>query len=109
MPKSIDQLLKGIEEAKEVITKIHSQLDKQRVEASAGAGLVKVVVNGNQEVIEIHIDPQLIKMKDKELLQDLIKSAVNEARKKAMEASQELMKEAVPFNLEEIKKWFPVK
>jgi hypothetical protein len=99
MSKDIKQLFQKIEQAKEKFVQLDAQLSKQRIEASTGAGMVRVIVNGKQEIVEIHIDPEIIREKDKELLEDLIKTAVNEARKKAIKVSQELLKkEALSFN-----------
>jgi DNA-binding YbaB/EbfC family protein len=102
MPKGIEHLFERLEQVKDVMSKLHGRLDRERVEASAGAGLVKVVANGNQDIVEVHIDPQLIKMKDKDLLEDLIKSAVNESRKKAQEISQELVKESAGLDFQNL-------
>jgi len=64
-------------------------LKKETAQISSGGGLVKVIVNGNQEIVKVEIAPELINMKDKSLLEDLILSAVNEAKKKAQEIAQE--------------------
>lgn len=101
-----ERFLGKIDEIKSTFTKIQSQLKEQSVEVSAGAGLVKVVANGVQEIVEIHIDPDLIKMKDKELLEDLIKAAVNEAKKKALEVSQEVFKNTLGFDFQGFKELF---
>ena len=104
MLKGFEQLLSGVGEFKEIINKIHAELETQRIEASAGAGLVRVAVNGRQEIIEVHIDQELIKMKDKKLLEDLIKSAVNEGMKEAMEVSQKVIKEAIGLDMQKSRK-----
>ena len=49
------------------------------IEASAGGGMIKVVANGKQEVISIHIEKEVVDPEDVEMLQDLIMAAVNEA------------------------------
>lgn len=98
MPKDLEQMLKKFEEVKNLIAKMQDQFKNKKVEVNTGAGLVKVVANGNQEIIEVHIDPELIRLKDKKLLEDLIKSAVNQVRQEAMKASQELVKKAMGVN-----------
>ncbi len=98
MSKDLGQMLKKFEEVKNLIAKMQDQFKNKKVEVNTGAGLVKVVANGNQEIIEIHIDPELIRLKDKKLLQDIIKSAVNQVRQEAMKVSQDLVKKAMGVN-----------
>lgn len=58
-------------------------------QAEAGAGLVKVLINGNKKLIKVEIDPDLIKVEDKEMLQDLVVAATN----KAMDDIEEKIKD----------------
>lgn len=92
--KNLLGLLKNFQEIQKVITQMQDDLRKETAEVTSGGGLVRVVVNGNQEIVKIEIAPELIKMKDKSLLEDLILSAANEARKKGQEIAQEKVKEA---------------
>lgn len=78
------EIFKNALSLKQKIEEIQSELKKMRVEAVTGGGLVKVVADGQQNILEIKIDPELLKSGDIKLLEDLIVSAVNEARKKAM-------------------------
>jgi len=55
------------------------------VEASAGGGMVTVVANGSQEILSIKIDPEAITPDDREMLEDLVLAATNEALRKARE------------------------
>jgi len=103
MPKNIEQMVKKFEEVKNLIAKMEDQFKNQKVEADAGAGLVKIIANGNQEILEVHIDPELIRLKDQKLLEDLIKSAVNQVKQEAMKASQELVKKAMKFDTNGLK------
>ncbi len=61
------------------MAKLQKDMGERIVEASAGGGMVKVKVNGRQEMLGITIDPQVTE--DVEMLQDLIVSAVNEANR----------------------------
>ena len=61
------------------MAKLQADMGDRTVEASAGGGMVKVSVNGRQEMKSISIDPQVIG--DIKMLQDLIVSAVNEANR----------------------------
>ena len=105
-----DKIFKKIQEARHTIATIQSELKSKRIEGSAGAGLVRIVVDGNQKVVEVHIEPELIKLKDLKMLEDLIKSAINRAREKAQEEAQDLMQSTLGgvagFNIEDLKALF---
>jgi nucleoid-associated protein EbfC len=62
------------------------EMQRIRVDASAGGGVVAVAMNGSKELIDLKIDPEAVKSGDVEMLQDLIIAAVNEASRKADEA-----------------------
>ncbi len=63
-------------------------------DGEAGAGLVKATVNGKKQVLKIEIDDSLMKLEDKEMLQDLMVAAVNKALSNVEEKSGEFMKKA---------------
>ncbi|NIR14532.1 MAG: YbaB/EbfC family nucleoid-associated protein, partial [Desulfobacterales bacterium] len=73
------------------IAKLQEELEDRTVEASAGGGMVTVVVNGRQELLSITIEPEVINSDDKEMLQDLILAAVNDGLSKAKEMVNEEM------------------
>ena len=62
------------------------------VEASAGGGMVNIVMNGKQQVLSIRIDPEVVNREDIDMLQDLMAAAVNEAIRKSQEMMTEEMK-----------------
>ena len=62
-----------------------------RVEATAGGGMVTVVMNGAKQVLSLKIDPEAVSKDDVEMLQDLILAAINDAQRKADEAMQQQM------------------
>ncbi len=67
------------------IERLKDELGEERVEGDAGAGMVRVVMTGKQEVLSIHIDPELINPEDPEMLETLLKAAVNQANTKVHE------------------------
>jgi hypothetical protein len=87
-----NEMLKTAFTLKNKMDKVKKELKKVRVEASAGGGLVEVTMDGQQNILSLEIDPELIESKDKKLLQDLIVAAVNDAKRKSMEMAQEEMK-----------------
>ena len=84
------QLLKQARDVQKKIEEVQNDLDDLTIEADSGGGMVKVVVNGKQQLLELTIEPDAIK-EDKELLEDLIISAVNNALSKSLEESQNRM------------------
>jgi len=84
------QLLKQARDVQKKIEEVQNDLDELTISADSGGGMVKVVVNGKQQLLELTIDPEAIK-EDKELLEDLIISAVNNALSKSLEESQSRM------------------
>lgn len=84
----LNNLMKQAQQMQERVKKLQEEAGSKTVDASAGGGMVTVVVNGRQEVLSITIDKSVVDPNDVEMLQDLISAAVNEALRK----SQELMK-----------------
>jgi nucleoid-associated protein EbfC len=85
----LGDLVQQASKLREEFKRVQETMASKSVEASTGGGMVKVTVNGRQQVLRVQIDPQLIKMNDQEILQDLVKAGVNEALK----ASQDLVSE----------------
>ncbi len=74
--KALQQMLSQFRQIQENLQK---QVAAVQVEASAGGGMVIVKMNGQKQVTQVRIDPEVFKSKDQEMLQDLILAAVNEA------------------------------
>jgi DNA-binding YbaB/EbfC family protein len=89
--KGFGNMLKQAKKIQEEMVKVQEELATKKVEASSGGGMVTVEVNGNQEVLSIRIDPEVMKSGDKEMLEDLVLTAVNEGMRKA----KDLMKEKI--------------
>ena len=70
------------------LAEIQEGLADKTVEVSTGGGMVKVVANGLNEIISVHIDDELINMSDRGMLEDLITGAMNEVQKKVKELAQ---------------------
>jgi nucleoid-associated protein EbfC len=86
------------------MAKLQEELAGKTVEASAGGGMVSVVVNGRQEVLSLKIEPQVVDPQDIEMLQDLIVAAVNDGLRKAQEmAAQEMAQIAGGLNIPGLK------
>lgn len=70
-------MLGKVKEVQAKVQKVKENLATISVTSEAGAGMVKATVNGNRQLINLDIDPDLLKGDDKEMLQDLIVAAVN--------------------------------
>ena len=100
---NMGQLMKQAQQFQSKMAKLQEELGDRTVEASAGGGMVSVVVNGRQETISLHIDPEVINPDDQEMLHDLIMAAINDAltRAKAM-MNEEMGKLTKGINLPNI-------
>ncbi len=88
---NMGNLLKQAQQFQTKIAKLQEELGDRTVEASAGGGMVTVVVNGRQEILSINIEPEVINSDDQEMLQDLILAAVNDGLSKAKDMMNEEM------------------
>lgn len=82
---NMNKMMKQVQKMQAEMAKVQGELEERNYEASSGGGVVKVVVNGKNEVLDIQIDPEVLDPDDVEMLQDLILAATNEALKKAQE------------------------
>ncbi|WP_346839043.1 YbaB/EbfC family nucleoid-associated protein [Microbulbifer sp. SAOS-129_SWC] len=76
----------------EKMQKLQRELEELRVHGEAGAGMVKVTMNGRHDVVAVDIDPDLMG-EDKEMLEDLLAAAVNDAVRRVEEKSKALQQE----------------
>ena len=85
---NVNQIMKQAQQMQE---RLQKQMADMRVEATAGGGMVTVVVNGAKQLQSIKIDPEVVSKEDVEMLQDLILAAVNDAQRKADEEMSKTM------------------
>ncbi|HEY7186218.1 MAG TPA: YbaB/EbfC family nucleoid-associated protein [Vicinamibacterales bacterium] len=78
-------ILSMMQQAKEMQERLQKQMADLRVEATAGGGMVTVIVDGAKQIRSITIDPTIVSRDDVEMLQDLIAAAVNDAGRKVDE------------------------
>ncbi|MCK4251907.1 YbaB/EbfC family nucleoid-associated protein [candidate division WOR-3 bacterium] len=84
-------------EAQKLQVKLLEELRKIKVEGSAGGGMVRIEMDGEQTVISVKIEPQILEDKDISMLEDLILAAFNDAKKKVAEKTQESFKSITGF------------
>jgi hypothetical protein len=80
--QQIQQIMKQVQQMQEQIQK---QLDDLLIDASAGGGMVTVRMNGQKQLVSVHIEPEIFASRDAEMLQDLVMAAVNEATRRVDE------------------------
>jgi nucleoid-associated protein EbfC len=80
--KALQQMLAQFRQVQENLEK---RIDEISVEASAGGGMVSVKMNGQKQLTEVRIEPEIFKGKDQEMLQDLVLAAVNDATRRVDE------------------------
>lgn len=91
MTNKFGYVLKHAQKIQEEISKIQNELEDHRVTGTAGGGMVEVIANGRQQIINIKIEPEIISSEDIEMLEDLIIAAVNQALQKSQELANEQM------------------
>ena len=88
---NLEELMKAAQNVQDQLSKAQDSLDKVEVEGVAGGGLVKVKASAKGRVIGIDIDDSLLNPAEKQMLEDLIAAAFNDARAKADAVSQQEM------------------
>ena len=86
---AIQQMLSRLGKLQEDLQR---QVNSVTVEASAGGGMVTVKMNGQKQVVDVKIEPDVFASKDQEMLQDLVRAAVNEASRRVDEELASQMK-----------------
>ena len=89
---NFSDMMKKAQEMQKKMQEIQDSLSNLEVEGTSGGGIVKIIMNCKNEVKKIDIDPSIIKNDEKEVMEDLIVAALNDAKSKAEEKSQEEMK-----------------
>lgn len=91
MGGNMSQMLKQAQKMQEEMARVQQELLTKTVDASAGGGIVQVVVSGKMELVELKIKPEAVDPEDVEMLEDLVKAAVNEGLRKAQEMANNEM------------------
>ncbi len=87
MPGNMNNLMKQAQRMQRQMEESQKELETAEFTAAAGGGAVEVTVTGKKEVTKVKIDPDAVDPEDVEMLEDVIMAAVNEALRKADEAS----------------------
>lgn len=82
----MQEMMQRAQQMQSKMSELQTELAARRFEASAGGGMVEVVVSGGLRVLSIEIEPSLIKDDDRAMIQDLVAAAINAALTKAQES-----------------------
>ena len=85
MAKGMSGMMKQVQKMQKKMMELQGELEQQRVEGTAGGGMITVVANGRQDILEIKIQPDVVNPDDVEMLEDLILAAIHQAQQKAQE------------------------
>ena len=83
--KNMNNLMKQAQQMQAKMTTLQKELETREVESSSGGGMVKVKVNGKQELLEISINKECVDPNDVEMLEDLVKTAINQGVKESQD------------------------
>ncbi|MBM7705090.1 YbaB/EbfC family nucleoid-associated protein [Metabacillus iocasae] len=88
---NMQKMMKQMQKMQKDMQKAQEELADQKVEGTAGGGMVTVLINGNKEVLEVNIKEEVVDPEDIEMLQDLVLAATNDALKKMDELTNNTM------------------
>src|SRR4051794_9560329 len=88
---NMQKMMKQMQKMQKDMAKAQEELGEQRIEGTAGGGMVTVIVTGHKEVVDVQIKEEVIDPEDVEMLQDLVLAATNDALKRADELTNERM------------------
>lgn len=91
--KNLGQLMKQAQEMQTRMAEMQQRLENEEITGTSGAGMVMVTLNGKGEMKSLFVDPSLVKSDEKEVMEDLIVAAHNDAKTRVEEQMQEAMRD----------------
>jgi DNA-binding YbaB/EbfC family protein len=88
----MNKLLQQAQQMQQKVAQLQEELKGRTVEAESGGGMVRVVFNGSQELVSLHIDPKVVNPDEVDLLEDLLVAALQAGHKKAGDLAQSEMR-----------------
>ncbi|MCL6640367.1 MAG: YbaB/EbfC family nucleoid-associated protein [Candidatus Rokubacteria bacterium] len=89
----LNKMMKQAQKLQAEMARVQETLGAERVEATAGGGVVRAVCDGHGELVELAIDPAVVDPGDVAMLTDLVRAAVNEAQRRARALAERRMRE----------------
>ena len=91
MAKNMNALLKQAQQMQQKMGTLQKELEAREIETSAGGGMIKIKINGKQEIVELRINRECVDPSDVETLEELVQTAVNQAVKESQDMVQGAM------------------
>ncbi|MCF8058131.1 MAG: YbaB/EbfC family nucleoid-associated protein [Bacteriovoracaceae bacterium] len=91
MAKNMNALMKQAQQMQQKMATLQKELESRELETSSGGGMIKIKINGKQEIISISINPECVDPSDVETLEELVLTSVNQAVKESQEMVNKAM------------------
>lgn len=91
---NMQEMMKQIQKVQERVAEVQAQLEQKTVTAEAGGGMVKVTANGKHQIVKLEIEKEVVNPDEKDMLEDLVVAAANQALERASAMAQEEMQKA---------------
>ncbi|MFZ8999829.1 MAG: YbaB/EbfC family nucleoid-associated protein [Bacteriovoracaceae bacterium] len=88
---NMNQLMKQAQQMQAKMATLQKELEARELDVSSGGGMVKVKITGKQEILEVKLDPECVDPNDIEMLEELIKTGVNQAVKESQDMVSKAM------------------
>lgn len=92
--KDLSEIMRQAQQMQQRLQETQDRMEQLTAEGSSGAGMVKATLKGKGELVSLTIDPSILNPGDKEIIEDLVKAAHADARRRLDDAMTEAMKEA---------------
>ncbi len=91
MAKNLNNLMKQAQQMQQKMATLQKELETREMEFSSGGGMIKIKINGKQEILDFSLDKECVDPNDVEMLEEMVKTAVNQAVKESQDMVSKAM------------------